>query len=170
MSGWFRVLFLFSSFGPLYGVLCVGLAVQKHFAPAAFAGAAAIASIYVFLYLRSGFKDSQPFQDSAEVQAQLDENILSYLVAYLPPLLIDDFQNLAKVAPAAGFYVLVLALMLRTDTLYVNPFFILLGYRIYRVKLISGRTVTIITKKLEIVGSEKLNLYEVQPSRLYFAD
>ena len=170
MSGWFRALFLFSSFGPLYGVLCLGLIIQKLYIPASVAGVATLAAIYVFLFLRSGFKSNQPFKDRADVLAQLDENILNYLIAYLPPLLIDDLGSGAKVAPALAFYAVVVTLMASSNTLYVNPFFLLLGYRIYRVRRTSGRTVIVITKKLEIVGNEELNLYEVQRSRLYFAD
>lgn len=170
MSGWFRALFLFSSFGPLYAVLGLGLTIQKLDKPALVAWLASAASVVVFLYLRSGFRSSPVFHSKLTVDSQLDENILSYLIAYLPPIFIDNFKSAEKYAPASAFYVILFALMIRIDTLYVNPFFIVCGYKIYRVRLESGRSAVVVTRRREIGKDEVLNLHELDSSRLYFAE
>lgn len=170
MSGWFRALFLFSSFGPLYAVLGLGLTIQKLNEPARIAWLAFAASVFVFLYLRSGFRSKPVFHSKMEVVGQLDENILSYLIAYLPPIFIDNFKTPEKYAPASAFYFLLIILMARIDTIYVNPFFIMCGYKIYRVKLESGRLAIVVTRKREIGKDEVLNLHELDSSRLYFAE
>jgi hypothetical protein len=170
MSGWFRMLFLFSSFGPLYAVLALGLYVQNHAFHALLAATTAVTSFLVFLKLREGFVRKSPFWSKIDVEAALDESILSYLIAYLPPLLIDDFNKPEKFIPAIGFYFVVITLMLRTDTIYVNPYFTWFGYRIYRVKLASGCPIILVTSRKYVASGDELSLYEMQPSRLYFAN
>lgn len=170
MSGWFRALFLFSSFGPLYAVLGLGLTIQNLAKPALIAWIASALSVFVFLYLRSGFRSGPVFHSKLEIDAQIDENILSYLIAYLPPIFIDNFKLPEKYVPAGAFYAILFVLMIRIDTLYVNPFFIMCGYKIYRVKLESGRSAVVVTRKREISKDEVLNLHELDSSRLYFAE
>jgi hypothetical protein len=170
MSGLFRALFLFSSFGPLYAVLGLGLTIQKLPKAAFWAWLACAISIAVFFWLCRGFKSGPVVHLKVEVQGQLDESILSYLIAYLPPILIDNFKLPEKFVPAVAFYIVLITLMTRIDTLYVNPFFIVCGYKIFRVKLESGRSVILITRKREIASGEVLNLHELDSSRLYFGD
>jgi hypothetical protein len=170
MSGWFRTLFLFSSFGPLYAVLAVCLHVQKHHFAAQLTWIVAAASLLVFLKLKSDFKQKSVFYNQVAPIGSLDENILSYMIAYLPPLLVDDFSRAEKVVPVAAFYAVVGVLMMLVDTLYLNPFFLMFGLRIYRVQLESGRTVVLVTRLREIAANQRLSLYEIQESRFYYAE
>ena len=180
MSVWYRALFLFSSFGPLYLLVCVGLGVQHDWEKAGPKSGVIIAiavtvgvfllSVIVFERLRSEFRANSPARYPVEPIISLDENVLTYLITYLPPLMIDDFSSIPKVAPAIIFYAVMFLIMMRTDTMYVNPYFLLFGYRIYRVRLPSKRSVIIVTKKAEVMPDELLNLYEIQPSRLFYAD
>lgn len=170
MSGWFKGLFLFSSFGPLYALVALGLMAQGHWLMSIGPIATFFLALGTFEFLRDGFKRRKPFKDQARSPSQLDENIIGYLIAYLPPLLVDDFQNISKIIPATAFFVTVVLLLFKIDSIYFNPFFLIYNYRIYRVTLVSGRTVVVITDKPEIVEGDKLNLYEVQSSRVYYAD
>jgi hypothetical protein len=170
MTGWFRLLFLFSSWAPLYVVVALALGAQKHAQGAAIALALATAAVFVFLFLRARFKRAQPYPTKVEPIEQLDENIIGYMLAYIPPVLIDDYASSAKVWPAVAFYLIIATLMMRTDTINVNPLFLFFRYRLHRARLPSGRAVTIITRRDEVVAGEVLNLYEVQTSRLYFAE
>lgn len=54
-------------------------------------------------------------------------NALTYTITYIRPFLIDDFSKSEKFIPALGFYVVMAALMLRTETIYVNRFEWLVG-------------------------------------------
>lgn len=180
MSAWYRILFLFSSFGPLYMLLCLELTIQHDWQKTGFrgggvigmsvAGAAFLLSFFVFTWLRSGFRANSPSRYKVDPLTSLDENVLTYMLSYFPPLMIDDFSSTAKVVPAIMFYVVMTAIMFCADTMYVNPYFLLFGYRIYRVKLPSARSVILVTRKTEVRPDELLNLYEIQPSRLFYAD
>lgn len=120
--------------------------------------------------LQAGFKAKSPVHNEVTVNGPLDEAILTYLIAYLPPLIVDDFSKPEKFVPAALFYIVVILLMFRADTVYVNPFFLLCGYRIYRVTLESGRPAIVVTRLAEVASVTRLSLYEIQPSRLYYAE
>lgn len=170
MSGWFRALFLVSSFGPLYGVVAAGLFVQRAKVDGWwFFALWCAASVLIFLWLQRDFKSKSPVHMKAKVTSALDESILTYIVAYLPPLLVDDFSKLENTIPALLFYVILVTLMARAETIYVNPFFLWFGYRVYRMELETGRSVIVITRKQEVIGGERLNLYEIQASRFYYA-
>jgi len=179
MTVWYRARFLFCSFGPLYLLLCIGFAVQHHWAQSGFwhadtiamtvSAAALVLSLVTFLQLRAKFEVGSPSRFAVEPIESLDDAVLSYMLSYLPPLLIDDLASAAKVVPAVVFYLVLGFILLRTDTMYVNPYFLLLGYRIFRVTLPSKRTVIVISKSTEIVPGETLTLHEIQPSRLFFA-
>jgi len=170
MSGWFRALFLLSSFGPLYALLAVGLWFQGAHGPAVVAATAFVSSFLLFLKLRSGFKRQSVVRNKVELIESLDENILTYLISYLPPVLIDDYSDPKKTGPLIVFYVVAVVLMLRTNTIYVNPYFLVFGYRIYRVTLTSGRPAIVVCNRPELVTGDELNLYEIESSRLYFAE
>lgn len=171
MTAWYRCLFLFSSFGPLYLVVSVSLFIQTGFSTAAsFAAAAFVLSIVVFLKLKQGFDSSSPSQQRVDSVQNLDESIISYMLSYMPPLMIDDYSSLSKVAPALIFYVVLILIIFRTDSIYVNPFFLLFKYRIYKATLPSGRSVILISKKNQILRQELLALYEIQPARLFYAE
>jgi hypothetical protein len=62
-------------------------------------------------------------------------------------------------------------LLFRSPVIYIHPFFIAFGYRIYIGRIHeSGRTVVIITRGAPPIEGEVLSLYEVQPARLYYAE
>jgi len=168
MSAWYRTLFLFSSFGPLYLVLAFSLYVQHHVVAAGVGAGIVVASFLVFLKLRSGFKRGSVFRSEVDPDEVLDENILNYLIAYLPPLFVDDLGSPTKIVPVGVFYAVTALLLFMSETIYVNPYFLMFRYRVYRMKLQSGRKVVVVTTRRDVVSGEMLNLHEVQPSRMYF--
>jgi hypothetical protein len=180
MSLWYRTLFLFSSFGPLYLLLCGQLAVQYDWGKGDWKGGIVIAigatggafalSFLVFMRLRAGFQSNSPSRQVVEPLESLDNNVLNYLIAYFPPFMIDNFMSLTKVVPVIIFYIVMIVIMIRSETLHVNPYFLLFGYRLHKARLPSKRSVILVTKKSEIMPEELLNLYEIQPSRVFYAD
>lgn len=85
--------------------------------------------------------------------------------------MIDDFSDMKKLVPVIGFYIVTVFLLFRSSVIYINPFFIALGYRVYIGRIHeSGRSVVIITRDKAPIDGEVLNLYEVQSSRLYYAE
>lgn len=170
MTSWFRLHFLFSSFGPLFALVAIVFAVQGYPWGAALAGLLCVCAALTFLALATGLKRKSPFHEVVQVDGPLDQHILSHLISYLPPVLVDDFGSLKKLLPVIAFYGFVLVIMLKADAIYVNPFFLWFGYRIFQVRLPNGRQIVIVTKRASTVSGDRLALYEIDATRLYFAE
>lgn len=180
MTLWYRALFVFSSFGPLYLLLSAALVTQLLFGGGELSASSRVAifvsllafllSIIVFLCIVLGFRRSSPSWFPADPTETLDEGILAYMISYFPPLMIDDFLSPAKVVPVAVFYTVLLAILLGSNATYVHPYFLLFGYRIYRMRLPSKRLVIVVTKADEFLPGDRLRFYEVQSGRMFFAD
>jgi hypothetical protein len=178
MTAWFKALFLFSSFGPLYFFLALGLAVQHRWQDRwnwdvgsrtmVVAATMLVFSYAVFLYLETRFAVGSVIRQRISAPERLDESVLSYMLSYLPPLMIDDFANAAKVVPAIGFYAVLITLMAVTNTIYVNPYFLVAGIRIWRVTLQDGKRVVLISKRGVLTNDALLPLYSVSPGSLYY--
>lgn len=170
MTPWFRTLFLFSSFGPLYVLFAASLYVQGVRLWWGGVAVFCVAAI-VFIWIVSRFKRKSVIRKKISVEASLDENIFSYLVSYFPPFMTDNFSDPTKVTPILIFYATMVFLLFRSNTIYINPFFIASGYRLYRVRLDgSNRSIVLITKRQDMIDGDMLSLYEVHPSRLYFGE
>jgi hypothetical protein len=179
MTAWFKSKFLFSSFGPLYFFLALGLTVQHDWQAkwnwsftnlAMITGWGCLAlSFLAFLHLRTDFAVGSIIRSAISSPERLDESVLSYMLSYLPPLMIDDFGNNAKVIPALGFYSVLITLMAATNTIYVNPYFLLFKIRIFRVSLADGKRVVLISKRTNIKEGELIPLYAINPDSLYYS-
>lgn len=171
MSGWFRAIFLFTSFAPLYLLLGASLYVQGFhlwWIPLIVTGFAIIA----FLFLERRLTRKSVFRQRITFESSLDESVFSYMLSYVPPLMVDDFSDPKKLVPVIGFYLITVVLLFRSSVIYINPFFIALGYRVYIGRMHeSGRSVVVITRNITApIDGELLDLYEVQPARFYYAE
>ncbi|UKE57709.1 hypothetical protein [Xanthomonas translucens] len=179
MTAWFKSKFLFSSFGPLYFFLAIGLTVQHNWQSKwnwGFTNSAMVAgwgclvlSFLIFLQLRTSFEVGSIIRSAISAPERLDESVLSYMLSYLPPLMIDDFGNNAKVIPAAGFYSVLITLMAATNTIYINPYFLIFRIRIFRISLPDGKRVVLISKRNTLKDGESIPLYAINPESLYYS-
>ncbi len=83
--------------------------------------------------------------------------------------MIDDYLDLNKVIPVSIFYIIIFIIMFRTDTMYVNPYFLIFRIKIFKVTLPSGRSVVVVTDRQEILNGENLTLYAIESSKLYYS-
>ncbi|KCZ60043.1 MULTISPECIES: hypothetical protein [Hyphomonas] len=61
----------------------------------------------------------------------IDESILVYVVTYVPLLLDVNLSTLSGAISLLIFYVIMAIVFVRSKTLFVNPIFMLLGWRFY---------------------------------------
>ncbi|MDI9069952.1 hypothetical protein [Xanthomonas oryzae] len=83
--------------------------------------------------------------------------------------MIDDFGNNAKVIPVAGFYIVLITLMAATNTIYINPYFLIFRIRIFRILLPDGKRVVLISKRNTLKDGESIPLYAINPESLYYS-
>ena len=171
MSGFFRLLFLFSSFGPLYAIFAVKLHFnagisevwQYVFALFAASSVGVFASIAASLRSRVG-----TIFEVVDVKAK-DSEIFSYLTTYIPPLIVRDMSKPEVYIPLMILYFVIGLAYFRLDSPYLNPYFILFGYRVYEARMkVSRALVTIISRGRRIAGTDDLSLVEVGNGDLYY--
>lgn len=171
MAGPFRLLFFFSSFGPLYLIFAVKLYYNHGFtwmAPALF-GTLSVLSFISFLLIRRNLSSNNGTKFKVSDLKAKDSEIFSYITTYIPPLITRDVSEPEVYLPLAILYTIIAIAYLRLDSPYLNPFFTLMGYRIYEGKLGSTKSViTIIAKRPPTVVSGEMILHEVGTSDLYY--
>jgi hypothetical protein len=173
MTGWFRLWFVYSSFAPLYLIFAVKLRFTEGVPRVSWilAGLAFLGSIPVFALVARSLRrrDGVPFEVT-DVRAK-DSEIFSYLTSYIPPLIARDMADPSIYIPLAILYAVIFGAFMRLDSPYLNPFFVVLGYRLYEARLLPSRAVvTVITRGGRLAGSEELLLREVGAGDLYFCD
>jgi len=173
MANTFRFFFLFSSFGPLYGIF----AVKLYYTPMinglwkwGFVGATFLALI-LFIVLVSMFKTyNGTLIEISDIKPK-DNEVFGYITTYIPPLLARDMSDPAVVIPIGILYLIIFAAYMRLDSPYLNPFFIFTGYRIYEAKGgLNKSVVTIISRNQILSGKTRLTLFEVGNGTLYYCE
>ena len=171
MSSWFRFWFLFSSFGPLYLIFAVKLwlSVNVGYKPPAVAAAACLLSAVAFLLLRRRLRpDNGTVFEITDIKSK-DSEVFSYITTYIPPLILRDMSEPSIYIPMVILYSVIFLCYMKLDAPYLNPYFILLGYRIYEARLTKTRAlVTIIAKNRRMAGTEEVRLYEIGTGDLYY--
>ncbi|MDR3438923.1 hypothetical protein [Telmatospirillum sp.] len=97
-----------------------------------------------------------------------DAEIFPYIMAYIPPLIFRDISKPDIYLPLAVLYGMICLLYMRLDAPYLNPYFLLFGYRIFEAKLEPSRNVvTIIAHHRPISGLEELEMSELSAGAYY---
>lgn len=96
--------------------------------------------------------------------APIDESILVYVITYVPLLLDVDFSSLSGLVSLLVFYVVMSIVFVRSRTLFVNPIFMILGWRFFEGTIVSegeDSPVLLITKRRIIEGGCNYKLREL---------
>ena len=154
-----KILFIFTSFGPLWLLMALRFGAVDTKAPLAstastlawiFYGAAA-ATLIVFPMLSGIWRGTQSTEIEVEDSARKDDHILAYVVTYFPPLFSLDLGRLPDLLSLAILYTTVAIIYVRLDAYYINPFLALAGYRVYEVNATNGNAYTVLAKRKTVV-------------------
>lgn len=171
MAGPFRLLFFGSSFGPLYLIFAIKLffnAGVAVYVPCAFL-LLFVFSILAFFFIskRLDSGNGTPFKVS-DVKPK-DSEIFSYVTTYIPPLIARDMSDPGVYLPLIVLYAVICVAYLRLDSPYLNPYFIISGFRVYEARIAKSRNmVTIISYRRPLAGTDELILHEVGTSDLFY--
>jgi hypothetical protein len=72
-----------------------------------------------------------------------------YLLVYIFPLVVMEFDNFDDVFSFVLFFALVAIIAIRSNRLYTNPMLVLLGYSIYQVKTEHEKYLLLTDEQLE---------------------
>jgi hypothetical protein len=127
----------FSSWFPAYAM--VGLiAWEKNRGIAIGSLGLTVLSVLVYFVMeRIIFSRAPRSLQVAEINRR-DENLLMYVIAYLPPFFALDTSNYGQLAALVLFYTIFSVTYVNLNLYYLNPMFIFRSYRTYIVKAQSG--------------------------------
>ena len=166
----FKLIFIFSSFGPLYAVFALEIYLTKD-APQTLCylfstlfAVSIVAFITATRRMRQGTSNSYTVVDVKPKDAE----VFPYTMTYILPLIFKDFEKPNVYIPLTLLYGLMCLLYIRLDALYINPFFLIFGYRIFEAKLEPSRNIiTIIAYRRPVSSTERLQMRELSAGVYY---
>ena len=169
MNAIFRILFLYTSFGPLYLIAGIKFLLGSD--------GGYIGWIMILLFLLSllltgcliwGMGEPQKKNYSVKDIRPKDGEVFSYILSYIPAIIFRDFNSLDVSIPIFVLYFLIFFLYFRIGNLYIHPFLSILGFRIYEGKLEEGnKLITIIHSGKGLSGNSDLYLREISVAQVY---
>lgn len=87
-----------------------------------------------------------------------DSDVLTFIASYLVPIAIVFFvvPDLPRIAAMLVLLTLLIAVYVRAELFWLNPFLPLAGFRVYQVVTEGGTTVMLVTRRREIVNGSRL--------------
>lgn len=118
--------------------------------------------------LKSGGKDYKEINNCENIS----ENIISYTISIIPPLMIDDFSDINKIYTVLIFYLIMFVVLYRSNIIVLNPLFLVFGYKISMVRFNKSSNYCVVISKysLRIDSGSKLSTYEIYRSSVYYAE
>ncbi len=173
MKGFYRFLFLLSSFGPLFAILGVKVWLShgiEHWLVTTAAAFFVFSAISLWIVIRS-------FNSGVTVRHRIidvrprDNDVMSYLMTYIPLLIFRDITDPVVWIPLAILYALIFLIYFLLEAPFVNPGLAALGYRLYEGRMADSRTLFMVfaDRKSFLVESEEVMMREIANSSVYYA-
>lgn len=163
MVSWFaRMLLIATSLAPILIVYGASLMPRNLSWAAALAAVAVLLAAICLLLLR--YARTRVARTSVTVTAgkNLDSQVLSFLIAYLLPLLVQKEQKTNVWALVA--FVAVMFVVLATCNIYhVNPLMGMLGYHFFEVTATSGTAYLLITRRNVSITQGSVQVVTLSP-------
>ena len=96
--------------------------------------------------LHVAYKKLAPIKIQIVEATSKDSDMLSYVLAYLSPMITLVVSEVNYWA-FGGIVIVVIILMLMTKAVFINPLVFLFGYRYYTIKVNSGMSYTLLSKQ-----------------------
>jgi len=171
LTFYFRALYLISSSCPLFILMAVAAyGTSRSIASASAVGA--VISIVCFMYLVVGVKQGAKDFKRISAAKNTSESIFSYTLSILPPLLIDDFSNYSRIIPSATFYIIMYAILMRSQIITLNPLFVICGYRVSTVAFEGSANELVVISKQEtdLQPGKMASIWEIQRSTVFYIE
>lgn len=100
----------------------------------------AISVVGVLLYFvmeKAIFQQSASSLKIAEIERR-DENVLMYIIAYLPPFFALDLTKRGQIVATAMFYLIFALTYVKLNLYYLNPMFVFRSFKTFTIKSAAG--------------------------------
>jgi hypothetical protein len=171
MTTFYRTIFALSAFAPLWAIWAIRIVFEDELqiipltAVACGGAISLLASYLLFARLKRGSRAQVKISEVC----YKDDDIIAYIITYIPVFVLNNFENAGLVAATIAIYVVIGILYIRLDIAYVNPMLALAGYRIASVtEAETGKSFIVLTKSDDLTSNERLDLRQISHGRLYY--
>ena len=154
----FRFLLFISSYAPLFAILAL-LAWDKNHPRIAegFGALTVIGVIALCLYLSYIRRRVQSEQLSVQHIESKDSEILSYIVTYFFPFMADFSKTPVELVALLLLFVVIAFIHVNSNMIHINPLLNLLGYHLFEVEAVDGKSYKLLTDQ-KIHNGSKINV------------
>jgi hypothetical protein len=142
----FKILLFLSSYFPLFAILTLLSFNKNQIAAYTFAFLGAISWSGMELYLWYVRNKVNPETIRVSSCKRCDSEILSYIVTYLIPFMVDFSKPPLELAALGIFFVMVGFLYVNSNMIHINPMLSFRGYHLFEVTLPDGSLRSLLSK------------------------
>ena len=167
---WLKLILFFSSFSPLWLIILISVLLNDNYSKFTkllnydpntiiFVSGYIIILIVIPLLFLSIFiyavKKGSPAEPKTIMKRQnMTGEYALYFLAYILPFLLNDFNNTQHVVSLIILFATYAILMLRSNSIHVNPILNLWGYKIYKITDQNKDEVWLLSKNRVIIDNE----------------
>ena len=140
-----KILFFVSSFFLVYG-LVAALSWHENNELAKYSLVAFFVAPFLYIVVENFTAKSQEIPLKINSVSSKNENVMMYIIAYLPPFFSVDYSETGHIIGILGFYAIFFLIYVRLGMFYLNPLFIIRGFRALNITNGSGDTFTALCK------------------------
>jgi len=159
----FKILLFLSSYFPLFAILTLLSFSKNRTAAYIFAAIGLISWIAMELYLWYVRNRINPESIRISSCKRCDSEILSYIVTYLIPFMVDFSKPPIELAALGIFFVMIGFLYVNSNMIHINPMLSFRGFHLFEITLSDGSVHSLLSKnkvrsntdvKVVIIGEE----------------
>lgn len=173
MRLYFKLLFVFSSYAPLF-LIAGGKCLFTDSIDAAWGSGliffGGLGFIVSGMFLLSAGRFGERYVELTALE-EADGEVLIYVLGYLPIIVTAGLDQSDQVFSVLSTYLVIFSTYVLMNKVYVNPLFLISGLHLYKGIERRGanfRSVIVITREENFYGSKNLRLKEVSAMGLYF--
>ncbi|WP_336080452.1 hypothetical protein [Thalassospira sp. CH_XMU1448-2] len=173
MRSYYKLVFVFSSYAPLFLIAGGKCLFTKGIDPiwgTALLGLGGLGFIVGGGLLLYASKPKERYVQLEDIEAA-DSEVLIYVLGYLPIIVTAGLDQADQVFSVLATYIVVFSIYILMDKVYVNPLFLAVDFHLYRAFETRGqnkRPVVLISASKNISGNRNLRLKEVSAVGVYY--
>jgi hypothetical protein len=144
-----------SAYTPLFLILCLKYVFNITYLMLCFVFFIVL-NLLLIIFLEHVLKNKSFNEKEVENIENKTSNVLSYLLVFSISLLNLDLSIWRGWISLFILLIIIFAVFVRSDLLFLNPILTILGYKTYSAKLINGDNIVILSKKDEIGNSKMI--------------
>ena len=163
-----RLLLFVSSYFPLTIILCIFLLdpqrpwdIGGHVAAVVILGVGIAGLIILWLYIKRIAPGKVAFHEKITDFQRHDSDVMSYIASYIVPFVTFPLQEWQQISALIIFLLILLAIYVSSNMIYINPMLTIFGYHLYEVKIESSEASHYLVSNKHVVRGKLIRVVKI---------